>query len=349
MAAPARIGVITNPNSRHNRLDPLRYDKIRECVGDLGLVRRTHHTGEIADVVREFLDLGVPWWVADGGDGAFHWLVNVLQPILRERGGQDPLPAVMPTNAGTINFLGVKAGVRGSALPLIGALCDTLRASREPEVVTLDSLELHGRFGADSDFPDRPFVKIGFASALAGLGQRAFDKFYAQEQQDALGVAGVAVKALLSAASKGPVLRHVPLPIAWRHFSDSVFEPQPLDVWVDGKLLPMRHYRAVNAGAIDINIAGVFRFFPFARERGSMHVMAGNPSPKDVLFNLPRMASGAQFAIPEFWEGPAKTLKVVARDGVHIDPVIDGELYWGLDEIEVGLGPQVRVASVAAR
>lgn len=342
------VGVVTNPNSKRNRLDPGRYERMRELVGDVGLVRRTHHTGEIGDVVREFLDLGVPWWVADGGDGAFHWLVNVLYPILQERGGTDELPVILPTNAGTINFMGVKAGTKGQALPLLRELCAILRRGEAPPVVAIDSLHLHGRFGEDADFPGKPFTKLGFAAALVGIGQRVFDKFYAQERQSAFGVAEVVLKSLVSAATKGPLLKHLPFPVEVRHFSDSVFEPMPADVWIDGERLPFTRFRAVNIGSIDINIGGVFRFFASASERGQLHVMAGDPGPIDVLMNLPLMATGKPLAIRDFREGPAKTLRIVARDGKRIDPVIDGELYWGLDEIDVRIGPEVRVAQVVA-
>lgn len=343
-----RIGVITNPNSRKNRFNPGRFDLMRDLVGGLGVVRRTHHTGEIAEVVHDFLDQKIPYWVADGGDGAFHWLVNVLTQVMAERGGKDAMPAIMATNAGTIDFIGRKVGLRGDAEGLLRALCQTVRAGREPDIVELDTFVLRGVHGPDSDWPGKPFVKVGFAGALAGISQRFFDKFYAQEHQTAGGILEIAAKVLISAGTKAPVIQHLPVPISLRCYSDSVFEPMPLDVWVDGELLPMRLYRDVDVGAIDINIAGVFRFFPFARERGILHVQCGNPSPLEVVRNLPRMAAGKPLSIHSFVQRPARTLKVVARDGRRIDPVIDGELYWGLSECEVGLGPTVRAVRVRA-
>ncbi len=345
MAQPL-IGVITNPNSKKNRLNPSRYDTMRRLVGDLGLVKRTHHTGEIADVVREFLDAGVPYWLADGGDGAFHWLVNVLDQVLEERGHTGPLPAIMPTNAGTIDFVGRKAGVVGHTESLIVALAKQLRAGETPQIVTLDSLRVRGLHGPDSDFPGKPFDKIGFATALAGAGQRVFDKFYAQQNQSGLGVLQVVAKTLTSAASQSPALSWVPLPVTWRHFSDTIFEPQPLDVWVDGEQKSIRWYRDLDVGSIDINIAGIFRFFPCAAEPGVLHVQGGDVSPWEIAKNLPAMSAGKPFHIHNFFQGPAKHLRVVARDGRTIDPVIDGELYYGLVNATVEPGPAVRVVVV---
>lgn len=345
MAQPL-MGVITNPNSKKNRMNPGRYETLKRLVGDVGLVKRTHHTGEIADVVREFLDAGVPYWLADGGDGAFHWLVNVLQQVLAERGHQGPLPAIMPTNAGTIDFIGRKAGVVGQTEHLIVALGQTLRAGEAPEIVTLDSLRVTGMHGRDADFPGRPFAKIGFAAALAGAGQRVFDKFYAQQNQSGLGVMQVVAKTLTSAASQSPALSWLPMPVTWRHFADTIFEPQPLDVWVDGELKPMRWYRDLDVGAIDINLAGVFRFFPCAAQPGVLHVQGGDVHPWEIAKNLPAMARGQPFHIRNFFQGPARHLRVVARQGRAIDPVIDGELYYGLIEADVALGPPIRVVVV---
>ncbi len=345
MAQP-QIGVITNPNSKKNRLNPGRYETMKRLVGDVGLVKRTHHTGEIADVVKEFLDAGVPYWLADGGDGAFHWLVNVLDQVLQERGHTGPLPAIMPTNAGTIDFVGRKAGVVGHTESLIVALRKQLEAGQTPKVVELDSLRMTGVHGPDSDFPGKPFTKIAFACALAGAGQAVFDKFYAQQNQSGLGVVQVVAKTLTSAASQSPFLSWVPLPVTWRHFSDSIFEPQPLDVWVDGEQKSIKWYRDLDVGAIDINIAGVFRFFPCAAEPGILHVQGGDVSALEVAVNLPAMATGKPFNIRNFFQGPAKHLKVVARDGRTIDPVVDGELYYGLTHLTVEPGPAVRVVVV---
>jgi hypothetical protein len=345
MAKPL-IGVITNPNSKKNRFNPGRYDTMRQLVGDIGLVKRTHHTGEIADVVREFLDAGVPYWLADGGDGAFHWLVNVLEQVLEERGHKGPLPAIMPTNAGTIDFIGRKAGVVGHTESLIVALGKQLRAGETPQIVTLDSLRVRGLYGPDADFPGKPFDKIGFATALAGAGQRVFDKFYAQQNQSGLGVIQVVAKTLLSSASQSAALSWVPLPVTWRHFSDTIFEPQPLDVWVDGEQKSIKWYRDLDVGSIDLNIAGVFRFFPCAAEPGVLHVQGGDVRPWEVARNLPAMSTGGPLNIQNYFQGPAKHVRVVARDGRTLDPVIDGELYYGLVQATVEPGPPVRVVVV---
>jgi len=356
MSLPANkaplLGVVTNPNSRKNRLRPERYEWMRERVGDLGLVRRTADTGEIADVAREFLDLGVRYWLADGGDGAFHWLVNQTVAVLRSRAHpdgtlRDAMPILMPTNAGTIDFIGKKAGVIGSADDVLGAMVDLLQQGRTPETTRLDTLEIRGIHGPDSDAPGKPFHKLGFASALAGVGQRFFDKFYASDRQNAVGIGLLVGKILSSAFVNGPGLRALPWPADLRWYAEPVFEPMPLDVWIDGEPVPIRSFRDLDVGSIDINLAGVFRLFPFATG-GALHVQCGDPSPLEILRNLPNMASGRPLDIDAYVQRSAQHVRVVARDGRCMDPVVDGELYWGVQELDVRLGPALEVVRLHA-
>ena len=78
-----QIGVITNPNSRKNRNRPDRADRLRRIVGDLGEVHATSSVESIKPVLREFLRKRARYWVADGGDGALHWMVRMGMEVLQ--------------------------------------------------------------------------------------------------------------------------------------------------------------------------------------------------------------------------------------------------------------------------
>lgn len=344
MAGP--IGVVFNPNSKKNLRDPGRFLRLQRLIGDAGEVHRTKHVDAIADVVHDLLDREVPYWVADGGDGAFHWLVNVADTVVRARGKGERIPGILPTNSGTIDFMARKAGLKGDAESLLRGLVRAAATRSGPERIALDSLRLVGTHAAASEQPGAAFERVGFASALAGVGQGFFDKFYANGRYDGVGVVETVTRILSSAATHSWPLRLLPLPTAARSYGDSVFAPATLDVYVDGEKLPMHHYRAVNAGAIDINLAGIFRLFPLAGPRGVMHVQAGNPDLLDVIRQLPRMAAGATLDFDDLVEGGATELRVDARGHTTIDPVIDGELFYGLSSVTVTLGPEVEVLRV---
>jgi len=42
-------------------------------------------------------------------------------------------------------------------------------------------------------------------------------------------------------------------------------------------------------------------------------------------------------------------LRVVTGDGCKLDPVIDGELFWGISALEVVSGPLISVVKLQAR
>ncbi len=349
MSSQPLIGVITNPNSKRNRKRPERVHRLRQIVGDVGVVRQTHHVDEIAQVVEEFLDDGLPYWVADGGDGAFHWLINVADGVIRRRGRGEVFAAILPTNNGTINYLGRKCGVVGHAEGLLESLVDIVRAGQQPDVVEIDCMRIEGRFGDQSERSGEPFNKLGFAVALVGVGQRFFDKFYGRGRKSAIGIVEEIARISVSGFTNLPGIRHVPLPTEVRAYAQTVFEPLRLDIAIDGRPLPMQWYTAVNIGSIDIDLSGVFRLFARASERGVLHAMAGSPNFGEVVANLPVLAAGKDLVIRDFFEGPATRLDAVAQPPFGIDPVIDGELFYGLCEASAMLGPSVRVLSIQAR
>src|SRR5262245_52000658 len=110
-----QIGVITNPNSRKNKGRPDRARRLQSIVGDLGEVHATNSVESIKPVLREFLRKKAQYWVADGGDGALHWMLRLGMEVLQEEefADQSSLPLTMPTNGGTIDFIANNVGIRG--------------------------------------------------------------------------------------------------------------------------------------------------------------------------------------------------------------------------------------------
>src|SRR5688572_5535305 len=78
------IGVITNPNSRKNRNRPERVERLQQIVGRMGEVHETSSVASIKPVLRDFLRKRARYWVADGGDGALHWMLRMGMEVLQE-------------------------------------------------------------------------------------------------------------------------------------------------------------------------------------------------------------------------------------------------------------------------
>ncbi len=350
MPQTPRLAVVFNPNSKKNRRQPERIDKLRAIVEGVGTVVSTETPDAVAALVHGFLDDRVPYLVADGGDGAFHWLVNAVYDAVASRGRGERVPAILPTRSGTIDFIAHKTGVAGKAEKLLQALVDLVKRGDAPDIVALDSLRVTGEHGATGPNAGQPFARIGFASALAGVGNRYFEHYYAQDQRNAFGLVATVGRILASATINTPGLNMLPWSDDSLRYGKHVFEPMHLAVQIDGEALPFDRFRALNMGAIDINLGGVFRLFPHAREQGVMHVQAGNPSAFEVVKALPVMAvGGKKLPIGQFVERPARVVKVQCLGGVPLNPVIDGEIFENVVRAEIRRGPQVDIIRLVAR
>ena len=329
------IGVVTNPHSRKNRRDPRRLDRLRRIVGDHGVVVQTRSVDELPTTLARMLGQGVTHFVADGGDGALHWMWNELRSLV------DEVPPVTPTNGGTIDFVAKKVALHGNAESIVEA-ATTLARERGPlDVVPIDSLEITGERSDGA-----AFKKVAFALAAGGVGQRFFDKYYA-EPDPGTGTIVKVVAQTVGSHALGAL--PVPVPERWLRYGREVFRPTAARVTIDGVALPHTEHRAIHAGAFDVNLGGIFRVFPLARAPGRLHFMAGPVTAWDAIRNLPNMFRGREIDSPRITERAGDEMVIEALGPEDLAPVMDGELYVGLRRLVVRRGPVVRIGRVHAR
>lgn len=332
--ASVQVAVVLNPNSRKNRNGRARADELQGALGNLGKVFVTQEPGELEGVLREVLSPELRCLVSVGGDGALHCALNAARPIARDRGLR--LPVVLPTNGGTIDFVARRAGVRGLAEILVPRLVSRLRDETPLETIELDSLSVEL---AD----DRRTRRVmGFAMAAAGIGQRFFDEYYQDPEPGPATIVAVIARAVASlGASAIPGVRSRIGKTAMR-----IFRPFEARVRVDGQEIRTRSHGAIHAGAFDVNLGGVVRVFPLAKDDGSMHVQAGELTPMEMIRALPALASGGKIPGKNLTDGRSRRMEVEAVSGERLRPVIDGEIYEGIDRLAVELGERVRIARV---
>ncbi len=348
--AAVPIGVVTNPNSKKNRALRDRKDKLQGIVRDLGIVRETRSVGEIRPTVEEFLDRGVRYWVSDGGDGALHWLVNEAWTTLGARPETRglSLPCTIPTNGGTIDFVAKKVGIRGQAEDILDRLVRAEeRGERYPEV-DVPSFIFSGVQRDEATGEERPFERLGFCGAIAGIGQRFFDKYYLDPLPGPTTIVKVIAKGVASLALDAPVVSLLPgIPDAWRQYGWDLITPVAARVRVDGRELPFDRFNALHVGSIFADIGGVVRLFPFAGD-GKLHVMAGNPGPLGVVTNLRHLFFGTPMQHRDLVDVPATKLEVEAMGGELLSPCLDGEIFRGIVSATIVPGPRIRVPRIDA-
>jgi diacylglycerol kinase family enzyme len=343
------IGVITNPNSRKNKNRPDRAQRLQSILGGLGEVHSTESIDSIKPVLREFLRKRARYWVADGGDGALHWMLRMGMEVLQEdefAGQALNLPITMPTNGGTIDFIANNVGIKGDAEGLLAALRTRIEAGLRIEETEVDSMLIEGVEATANG--DVPFRTYGFAVAAGGIGQRFFSKYYSDTDPNAKTI----VKVLASTIASMPValspLRHVPGLQQLASYADHMFSPTHARVTMDGMILPGDKFTGIHIASMSINLGNVLRFFGQADQRGLMNAIVGTPSPFVMAVNLPRMSRGDAVRGRNIVDRPCRELRVEATSDELLEPVIDGEYYRNLRSVTFKVGPRVRIPKVVA-
>ncbi|MEZ4365040.1 MAG: hypothetical protein R2939_01990 [Kofleriaceae bacterium] len=344
-----QIGVITNPNSRKNRNRPGRAESLQSIVGELGDVRQTESLDSIKPVLREFLRKRTPYWVADGGDGALHWMVRLGLEVLQEEEFADAsytLPLTMPTKGGTIDFVANNVGIQGTAETLLATLRRKIESGALIEDAEVDSMVIDGiRATADGDVPFRTY---GFAVAAGGIGQRFFDKYYEHTDPNPRTIVKVVTQTVMSMSVAMSPLARVPALAPLGRYARDMFAPTRAQVEIDGMILPGDAFTGIHVASMAIDLGGVLRFFGKADEPGMMNAIVGTPSPMTIVRNLPRMRRGGEMRGDGVLDRPCRAMTITATGDELLAPIIDGERYDGLRSMSFRVGPRVRIPRLVA-
>jgi len=343
-----QIGVITNPNSRKNRNRPDRADRLRRIVGDLGEVHATSSVESIKPVLREFLRKRARYWVADGGDGALHWMVRMGMEVLQEDefiGESLALPMTLPTKGGTIDFVANNVGIEGDAEGILATLRRNVERNVEIEETDVDSMAIDGIQIIDG--AEVPFRTYGFASAAGGVGQRFYSKYYDAPDPSPRTIVKVVATAVASAPIALSPLSRLPLG-AWASYAKEVFEPTQCRVTLDGMRLPGDQFTGVHIASMSINLGNLLRFFGKADHPGLMNAIVGTPSPWGIIRNLPRMRRGQEMRGRNILDRPCREMTMEAVGDDLLAPIIDGEFYRNVRRLAFHVGPRVRIPKVIA-
>lgn len=334
-----RVAVILNPNARRNRRRGTRGAELREIVKGWGQVRETQSVDELGPVLRELLDGGAEYVVADGGDGCLHWVVNETREVV----GAGALPSFVPTNGGTIDFVARKTRVSGTVETILARLVRHLEERRPPPAFPIDTLEVSGLARAPGGELE-PFRRVGFALAAGGVGQRFFEKYYSEPVLGAPAIVRIVARATAShLATKLPVAP----PARWTRFGEEIFRPTRARVTIDGRDVECDQHGAIHAGAFDVQLGGLFHVFPLARAEGRLHFQAGALEPMEVIRAIPALVRGGAIPGARFLEVSGQEM-VVEAIGEPLAPVMDGETLRGVVRLEVRRGPTLRIPRIEA-
>jgi diacylglycerol kinase family enzyme len=343
------IGVITNPNSRKNRNRPNRAERLQRIVGDMGEVHETSSLDSIKPVLREFLRKRARYWVADGGDGALHWMLRMGMEVLQEDefvGQVVTLPTTLPTKGGTIDFVANNVGIEGDAEGILATLRRRIERGSMIEETEVDSMVIDGEQVIDGEVV--PFRTYGFASAAGGIGQRFYSKYYSDPDPNPRTIVKVVANTVASAPISLSPLSKLPLGRITT-YAREMFRPTSCKVTLDGMVLPGTQFSGVHVASMSINLGNVLKFFGKADQPGLMNALVGAPSPWGIIRNLPRMVRAQEMRGKNLLDRPCREMIVDAHGDELLEPIIDGEYYRNVKKIVFRVGPRVRIPKVVAQ
>ncbi|MGH3958571.1 diacylglycerol kinase family protein [Mycobacterium sp.] len=329
------LGVIVNPKARKNLAAPGdRSADLRRIVGPWGEVHETASVEDLRKTVEQLYPR-VTHLVGDGGDGALHWLVNEIGQCVTD---PQRWPTFVPTNGGSVNAVARKARVRGRADAIVRALTAAAEADRPPPEVCLDTLQLDGETADGTTFH-----RLCFGLAAGGVGNRFYDKYYANPDHGRAAVARVIARTfgdyVTSKVAPGRLNRP--------NWAAHLFTPTHARVVIDGEEVPTRTHRLLHAGAIDLCIGGPFRLFPKAAEPGALHFQAGEIRPSRIVVQLPAALTYGSIRGKRVRDVNGREMIIEAEDE-PLSPIIDGERFVGIVRLVARAGPRIRVARVGS-
>jgi hypothetical protein len=316
----------------------------------MGEVHETMSVESIKPVLREFLRKRARYWVADGGDGALHWMLRMGMEVLQEdefAGQSVTLPTMLPTKGGTIDFVANNVGIEGDAEGILATLRGRLERGVMIEETEVDSMVIDGEQIVDGAVV--PFRTYGFASAAGGIGQRFYSKYYAESDPNPRTIVKVVANTVASAPIALTPLSRLPFGLGkMRTYAREMFQPTPCKVSIDGMVLPSRAFTGVHVASMSINLGNVLRFFGKAEQRGMMNAIVGTPSPWSIIANIPRMTRGQEMRGRNVLDRPCREMIVEACGDELLAPIIDGEYYKAVTKLVFRVGPRVRIPKVIA-
>ncbi len=302
-------------------------------------------------MLRDFLRKQARYWVADGGDGALHWMLRLGMEVLQEDefvGSIASLPITMPTNGGTIDFVANNVGIKGDAESLLTAMRHRIERGQTIEETEVDTMVIEGIEVKDG--VDVPFRTYGFAVAAGGVGQRFFTKYYEAGDPNPRTIVKVLANTIASMPIALTPLRKLRLsrflPGNLATFAREMFEPTRARVIIDGMIVPGDAFTGLHVASMAINLGNVLKFFGKADQPGLMNAIVGTPSPAGILMNLPRMLKGKEMVGRQVLDRPCRTMTVETINDELLAPVIDGECYHDLRSLSFRVGPRVRIPKV---
>jgi diacylglycerol kinase (ATP) len=319
------IGVVLNPKSGRNLRDPGAASRLARTLGHHGILREAGSIDELYRIAADFREADIDVLAISGGDGTNH---VTLTGFLDVYGGAT-MPQVALLRGGTMNTVANSVGMgRGKPEGLLGRL---VRDYAQRGALELENVERHVmRIGPRSG--GKPVYGFLFGTGVVHGFLAEYYRAGAGEPSPLVALKTLA-RGIGSAVTRGETIRRMARP-----FRGSV-------LLEDGTGWGEREFLAVAAGTI--SQIGL-QFKPFCRcldRPACFHLLGIHASSLSFIRELPRIHRAEPMRAGKALEAVTSRATVRSADGC-VKYMIDGDLHESPGELEVAIGPRVRLVIV---
>ncbi|HYC57158.1 MAG TPA: diacylglycerol kinase family protein [Candidatus Binatia bacterium] len=300
------VGVIINPHASGNRRRPGTAQRLATIVGDDGDVLVTQDLNELDRGLRSFHDRDFGIVAVSGGDGSMCYVVSRAIEIW----GADRLPMFVALRGGTINNIARSVG--GAARPevMMSRVMDEYRGGGRWQIVERPLLCVNG--------------SVYGSIVGAGLITHFLDKYYAAERPSPATAAALLIRCGISW-------------LARTDFINQVVPRIPGRARCDETPLPFGAFTLILASSATHIGLGVRPFYLSGRKHGYFHLLAGDPTPGQLLSRLGHFWRGFPAGLSTLYDSMARYVRVE-----FVEPqayTVDGELLPPVAVLEIESGP----------
>ncbi len=305
----AGIGVVVNPRASGNRGRSGAAARLAAVVGADGEVVETENLDALDATLRRFHERGFDVLAVSGGDGSLcHAISRAVQLW-----GEDGLPPFVALRGGTINNVSRTIGGPSRPESLLGKVMSSYRSHRPFTTMDRPLLRANG--------------EVYGTIVGAGLITHFLEEYYEGRDPGPAKAAGMLMRCGVSWLTGGAYIRRI-VPVL-----EGSAE-------CDGEALPYTRYTLVLASSVGHIGLGVRPFYLSGRKRGYFHVLAGPPTPGQLLTRLPRFRRGFPAGLDTLYDNMARRFRIEFAEPQSF--TVDGELFPAVRDLVVEAGPAVR-------
>jgi diacylglycerol kinase (ATP) len=317
------IGVVLNPRSRRNLRDPRAAARLARRLGDAGVVRQANSIDELYRIAEDFRHADIDVLAISGGDGTNHVTLTGFLDVY----GGSTMPQVALLRGGTMNTVANSVGVRhGRPEGLLGRL---IRDYAQQASMPLENVERHVMRISPLDGTKAHYGFLFGTGVVSGF----LAEYYAGGDPTPLVAAKVLARGVGSAMIGGQTIRRMAKP-----FRGSV-------KLGDGTSWEERDYLAVAAGTIGHIGLNFKPFHRYDELPGRFHLLGIHTTPWSFVEDMSRIHRGEPMRPGKTFDAILKRAVVRSADG-HMRYMIDGDLHEARGDIEVAIGPKVKLVVV---